>query len=102
VRGLAAAALAAILLCCWAPAAGAHVMTRAQLKSAAATAAKTIAKQTDASSTRVLRCRRSSDHRGRCGIEALYDSGATRCVTKVAVRLVGSAMRWRIGESACY
>lgn len=102
MRGVAAAAVAAILMCCWAPAASAHVITRTQMRTAAASAAKAIAKETAASSTRVLRCRRSSDHRGRCGVESLYDRGASRCVTKVAIRLVGAETRWRIGESACY
>jgi hypothetical protein len=101
-RPLAVAALALIAVSCWVPPASAHVITRAQLRAAAARAADSIEKQTGASSTRVLRCRRSSDHRGRCGVESLYDSGASRCVTKVAIRLVGSQTRWRAGESVCY
>jgi hypothetical protein len=72
------------------------------MRTAAGKAAASIKKQTGAGSTRVLKCRRSSDHRGRCGVESLYDSGATRCVTKVGVTLLGSRTRWRTGNSTCY
>jgi predicted secreted Zn-dependent protease len=102
VRTVAVAAVAAAVLALTAAPALAHVITRAQMRTAAGKAAASIKKQTGASSTRVLKCRRSSDHRGRCGVESLYDSGATRCVTKVGVRLVGTRPRWRTGTSACY
>ena len=93
--------LAAATLVLAAPAAG-HVITKAQLRSTAREAARSIAAQTNAASTRVLRCRRSSNHRGRCGVEARYDNGATRCVVKVGIRLRRSNTRWRAGETACY
>jgi hypothetical protein len=102
VRAFAVAGIALAVLCCWAAPALAHVITRTQMRAAAGKAAAAIKNDTGASSTRVLRCRRSSDHRGRCGVESLYDSGAGRCVTKVAIRLVGSQVRWRSGESVCY
>jgi hypothetical protein len=92
------AALAAAL----APAASAHVMTRAQMRAGATTAAASIKRDTGAATARVLKCRRSSDHRGRCGVETRYASGAGRCVTKVGIRLVGSSTRWRAGETTCY
>jgi hypothetical protein len=80
----------------------AHVITQTQMRKAAGRAAASIKTQTGATSTRVLKCRRSSDHRGRCGVESVYDSGASRCITKVGVRLVGSQPRWRTGETTCY
>jgi hypothetical protein len=102
VRSLAVAATALVSFCCLTAPALAHTITRTQMRTAAARAAASIKKDTGASSTRVLKCRRSSEHRGRCGVEALYDSGATRCVTKVGVSLVGSRLRWRTGASTCY
>lgn len=102
MRALAVAAVALTAVCCWAAPAFAHVITRAQMRAAAGQAAVSIKKDTGASSTRVLKCRRSSDHRGRCGVESLYDNGASRCVTKVGIRLVGSTTRWRPGETVCY
>jgi hypothetical protein len=72
------------------------------MRAAAGRAAASIKQQTGASSTRVLKCRRSSDHHGRCGVEALYDSGASRCVTKVGITLIGPRTRWRTGDSTCY
>ena len=102
MRSLAAAAIALVALCCWAAPAMAHVITQTQMRKAAGRAAASIKTQTGATSTRVLKCRRSSDHRGRCGVESVYDSGASRCITKVGVRLVGSQPRWRTGETTCY
>lgn len=102
MRSLAIAATALVAFCCLAAPALAHVITRTQMRAAAGRAAASIKKDTGASSTRVLRCRRSSDHHGRCGVESLYDSGARRCITKVGVTLVGSRTRWRTGETTCY
>jgi len=82
--------------------AAAHVITRAQLRGGAQRAANSIKQQTGASSTRVLRCRRTTDHHGRCGVESLYDNGSSRCVTKVGITLVGSRTRWRAGATTCY
>jgi hypothetical protein len=95
-------AVALVALCCWAAPAFAHVITKAQLRAAAGRAAASIKNETGATSTRVLKCRRSSDHHGRCGVESLYDNGASRCVTKVGVTLVGTRTRWRAGETTCY
>jgi Tfp pilus assembly protein FimT len=102
VRRLAAAAVAVAILGCLAAPAFAHVITRTQMRAAAGKAAASIKKQTGASSTRVLKCRRSSDHHGRCGVESLYGSGASRCVTKVGVTLKGTRVTWRTGDSTCY
>jgi hypothetical protein len=102
VRQAAAVLIAVAALCCVAAPAFAHVITRTQMRTAAAKAAASIKKDTGASSARVLKCRRSSGHRGRCGVESLYDSGASRCVTKVGVTLKGSRTRWRTGETTCY
>lgn len=95
-------ALAVAALCCTAAPAFAHVITKAQMRTAAGRAAASIKNQTGASSTRVLKCRRTSDHHGHCGVESVYDSGASRCVTRVGVTLVGSRTRWRSGETTCY
>ena len=78
------------------------MITRAEMRAAAQRAANSIERETGAASTRVLRCRRSSNHHGRCGVESLYDDGASRCVTKVGIRLVGDRTRWRAGETVCY
>ena len=102
MRSLAVAAAVLVALCCLAVPAFAHVITSAQMRAAAGRAAVSIKKDTGASSARVLKCRRSSDHRGRCGVETRYESGASRCVTKVGIRLVGSTTRWRAGETVCY
>jgi Tfp pilus assembly protein FimT len=102
VRRLAVAVLTVAIFGCLAAPAFAHVISRAQMRSAAGKAAASIKKETGASSTRVLKCRRSSDHHGRCGVESLYDSGASRCITKVAVTLKGSQLGWRTGETTCY
>jgi hypothetical protein len=80
----------------------AHTITRAQIHSAARKAASSIRAETGASSADVLRCRRLSDHRARCKIETRYSSGASRCVTVVGIRLVGTKATWRAGESTCY
>ena len=102
MRSLAIAATALAAFCCLAAPAFAHVITRAQMRAAAGRAAASIKQQTGASSTKVLKCRRSSDHRGRCGVASLFDSGASRCVTKVGVTLVGDRTRWRTGNTICY
>jgi Tfp pilus assembly protein FimT len=94
--------MAVAIFGCLAAPAFAHVITRTQMRTAAGKAAASIKKDTGASSTRVLKCRRSSDHRGRCGVESLYDNGASRCVTKVGVTLKGSRVSWRNGETTCY
>jgi hypothetical protein len=82
--------------------AAAHVITRAQVRAAAHAAARSIRAETGASSAELLRCRRLSDHLARCRVETLYASGASRCVTKVGIRLVGEKTRWRAGETTCY
>jgi hypothetical protein len=102
VRSAAVAAVALVALWCWAAPAFAHVLTQAQMRAAAARAAASIKKQTGATGTRVLKCRRTSDHNGRCGVESRYGSGASRCLTRVGVRLVGPRTRWRAGETTCY
>ena len=94
--------VAVVALGCFAAPAFAHVITQAQMRTAAGKAAAAIKRDTGASSTRVLKCRRTSDHGGRCGVESRYGSGATRCVTKVGVRLKGTRTTWRTGESTCY
>jgi hypothetical protein len=94
--------VAAVAFLCLATPAFAHVITQSQMRTAAGKAAAAIKNDTGASSTRVLKCRRTSDHGGRCGVESRYDSGATRCVTKVGVRLRGTRTRWRTGETTCY
>jgi Tfp pilus assembly protein FimT len=80
----------------------AHVITKAQMRTAAGKAAASIKQQTGASSTQVLKCRRTSDHHGRCGVESRYSSGASRCVTKVGVTLKGAKVTWRAGDTTCY
>jgi ribosomal protein L16/L10AE len=82
--------------------AAAHTITKAQIRSAARDAARSIRSQTGASSAEVLRCRRQSDHRARCRIETRYSSGAGRCITVVGIRLVATKTTWRSGESTCY
>jgi hypothetical protein len=80
----------------------AHTITRAEIRTAARAAARSIGTETGASSSAVLRCRRLSDHRARCKVEARYSSGARRCETVVSVRLVGEKARWSAGETTCY
>jgi hypothetical protein len=80
----------------------AHTITRTQIHTAAQRAARTIKSETGASSASVLRCRRLSDHRARCRIETRYSSGASRCVTVVGIRLVGTKTTWHSGETTCY
>ena len=80
----------------------AHTITRTQIRAAAREAARSIKSETGASSTAVLSCRRTSDHRARCKIEARYSSGARRCVTVVGIRLVGEKTRSRTGDTTCY
>jgi hypothetical protein len=82
--------------------ASAHTITKAQMRSAARDAARSIRTETGASSAAVLRCRRSSDHRARCRVETRYASGASRCITVVGIRLVGQKTRWRTGATTCY
>jgi hypothetical protein len=94
--------VAIVAFLCLAAPAFAHVITQSQMRAAAAKAAASIKKDTGATSTRVLKCRRSSDHRGRCGVESVYDSGASRCVTKVGVTLKGTRTTRRTGETTCY
>jgi hypothetical protein len=102
VRSLAIAAATVAAFCCLAAPALAHVITKTQMRTAAGRAAASIKKQTGASSTKVLKCRRTSNHHGRCGVQSLYDSGASRCTTKVGVTLKGSRTTWRTGETTCY
>jgi hypothetical protein len=102
VRRLIAVSIAVVAFGCIAAPAFAHVITQSQMRTAAGKAAARIKKDTGASSSRVLKCRRSSDHRGRCGVESLYDNGASRCVTKVGVTLKGTKTTWRTGETTCY
>jgi len=102
VRRAAVVIVAVVAFGCLATPAFAHVITQTQMRSAAGKAAASIKKQTGASSARVLKCRRTSDHHGRCGVESLYNSGASRCVTKVGVTLKGSRTTWRTGDSTCY
>jgi hypothetical protein len=102
VRWAAAVAIALVAFCSMAAPAFAHVITRSQMRAAAGRAAASIKQDTGATSTRVLKCRRSSDHHGRCGVESVYGSGATRCVTKVGVTLKGTRTTWRTGETTCY
>jgi Tfp pilus assembly protein FimT len=94
--------MAVAIFGCLAAPAFAHVITRAQMRTTAGKAAAAIKKDTGASSTRVLKCRRTSDHGGRCGVESIYDSGASRCVTRVGVRLTGTHTTWRAGDTTCY
>jgi hypothetical protein len=100
-RVVAVSAVAVAFLCLAAPA-FAHVITQTQMRAAAGRAAASIKKDTGASSTRVLKCRRTSEHGGRCGVESIYENGASRCVTRVGVRLKGSQTTWRAGETTCY
>ena len=102
MRRVAAVSVALVAFCCQAAPASAHVVTQSQMRAAAGKAAAAIKKDTGASSARVLKCRRTSDHRGRCGVETLYDRGASRCVTKVGVTLRGTRTRWSTGETTCY
>jgi hypothetical protein len=102
VRRLLAVSVALVAFCSLAAPAFAHVITRAQMRAAADKAATAMKRDTGASSTRVLKCRRTSDHRGRCGVELIYDSGASRCVTRVAVTLKSTRTTWRAGETTCY
>jgi ribosomal protein L19E len=102
VTRVVAVSLAAVTFLCLAAPAFAHVITQSQMRAAAGRAAVSIKKDTGASSTRVLKCRRTSEHGGRCGVESRYGSGATRCVTRVGVRLKGSRTTWRAGETTCY
>jgi len=94
--------LAAALVLAAPAVAVAHTITRTQTRTAAREAARSIKSQTAALSTAVLSCRRTSDHRGRCKVEARYSSGARRCVTVVGIRLVGEKARWRTGDTTCY
>ena len=89
-------------MCCAAAPAFASVITQSQMRAAAGRAAASIKSETGASSTKVLKCRRSSAHHGRCGVESRYASGAGRCITKVGVTLKGSRTTWRAGETTCY
>lgn len=102
MRRLVAVSVAAVAFLCLAAPAFAHVITQAQMRAAAGRAAASIKRDTGASSTRVLKCRRTSEHGGRCGVESTYDSGASRCVTKVGVRLRATRTTWRAGETICY
>jgi hypothetical protein len=97
-----AVSVALVALGCLVTPAFAYVITKAQMRAAAGKAAAAIKRDTGASSTRVLKCRRTSDHGGRCGVESLYGSGASRCVSKVGVRLKGTRTTWRTGETTCY
>jgi hypothetical protein len=94
--------LVALLVLGAAQVAVAHTITRAEIRTAARAAAHSIGTETGASSSAVLSCRRLSDHRARCKVEARYSSGARRCETVVSVRLVGETARWRAGETTCY
>jgi hypothetical protein len=94
--------LIALLVLGAAQVAVAHTISRAQVRTAARAAASSIGSETGASSAAVLSCRRLSDHRARCKVEARYSSGARRCVTVVGIRLVGSKAHWSAGETTCY
>jgi hypothetical protein len=102
VSRVAAVSIVLLALCCWAAPAFAGTITQAQMRTAAGKAAASIKKDTGASSARVLKCRRTSAHHGRCGVETRYDSGASRCITKVGVTLKGTRTTWRTGDTTCY
>jgi hypothetical protein len=102
VSRVAAVSLALVVFFSLAAPAFAHLITQSQMRTAAGKAAASIKRDTGASSARVLKCRRTSDHGGRCGVETRYGSGASRCVTRVGVRLKGTRTTWRTGETTCY
>src|SRR6476469_7152221 len=103
----AAAALAAATLVAGAVpvSASAHTMPASTAMAVAKQAAAKIKRQTHASSARVLKCTRKSQHRFLCKGEARYTTGASRCTFDITVRYTSTTRRttkYDISKYLCY
>jgi hypothetical protein len=82
--------------------AGAVTPSTKTAKAAALAQAKTLARQTHASSYRVVSCKRSTPVRYVCQIENRFKNGATRCTASVVVNFVAHKARTTYSNYVCY
>jgi hypothetical protein len=71
-------------------------------KAAASVKAKQLARQTHASSSRVIRCSRSTPERYVCQIENGFRSGARKCTANVVVKFSAGRVRTSYSNYVCF
>jgi hypothetical protein len=102
----AAIALAGVLAAAAVPVpASAHTMPPSTAMTVAKQAVAKIKRETHASSARVLKCTRKTQHRFLCKGEARYTTGASRCTFDITVRYTSTTRRttkYDISKYLCY
>jgi hypothetical protein len=101
LRSLGALLAASALLVPVSPAGAVTPSTRAA-KAAALAQAKKLARETHASSYRVVSCKRSTPVRYVCQIENRFKNGARRCTASVVVTFVARQARTTFSNYVCY
>ena len=82
--------------------AAAATPSKAAAVAAARAEARTLARQTHASSYRVLGCRKSTPTRYVCQIENTFRTGASRCTADVVVSFRAGRARTSYSNYVCY
>ena len=85
--------------------ASAHTMPPSTAMTIAKQAVAKIKRETHASSGRVLKCTRKSQHRFLCKGEARYTTGASRCTFDITVRYTSTTRRttkYDISKYLCF
>jgi uncharacterized heparinase superfamily protein len=82
--------------------AGAVTPSTKAAKAAALAQAKKLARETHASSYRVVSCKRSTPVRYVCQIENRFKDGAKRCTASVVVNFVAQKARTTYSNYLCY